>query len=400
MNPLKDRNILLGITGGIAAYKSCELVRLLVKAGANVNVVMTENAKKFITPLTCQTLSVNPVIEDTFDTIHGAEIKHITLPDETDAFVVAPATANFIGKLASGIADDFLTTIALAYTKPILIAPAMNVHMYENRIVQRNINTLKEFGHIIIEPRTGSLACGYEGKGRMEEPSRIVEYIEAFLMPKDFKGIKAIVTAGPTREYIDPVRFITNPSSGKMGYALARKLAQRGADVVLVSGPTNLDSPHGVKIVRVKTTEEMLEAVEENLEGVKLFIGAAAVADFKPKSSHKQKMKKENKGKELNLTLTKTPDIIATVSSKLKDALIVGFAAETEKLFEHAREKMERKNLDMIFANDLTASGAGFQSDTNFGYLIFKDGSTKKFEIQSKEDLADSLLDEIRKALS
>jgi len=395
VNYLKGKKILLGITGGIAAYKSCELVRLLIKKEATVNVVMTENAKKFITPLTCQTLSQNPVIESTFDTMHGAEIKHITLPDEADAFVVAPATANFIGKLASGIADDFLSTIALAYTRPILIAPAMNVHMYENKIVQRNIKTLKDYGHIIIEPASGYLACGYEGKGRMEEPARILERIEYFLAPKDFSGIKAIVTAGPTREHIDPVRYISNPSTGKMGYALARKLAMRGARVVLISGPSTIEPPYGVELVRVTSAEEMMKKTEENLDDTAIFIGAAAVADFRPEKPVSQKMKKEKKEKKLTLTLVKTPDIISEVAKKLKDGIIVGFAAETENLMKNATEKMKKKGLDMIFANDLTAAGSGFGTETNSGYLINRDGTVKKFEIQSKEDLADQLLDEI-----
>ncbi len=389
----------MGITGGIAAYKSCELVRLLVKRGASVNVVITENAKKFITPLTCQTLSVNPVIESTFDTIHGAEIKHITLPDEANAFVVAPATANFIGKLTSGIADDFITTISLAYTRPILIAPAMNVHMYENKIVQRNISTLRKFGHIIIEPREGSLACGYEGKGRMEEPEKIVEVIEDLLTPKDFKGIKAVVTAGPTREHLDPVRFISNPSTGRMGYALAKKLSQRGADVYLISGPTEIEAPDGVKVIKVTSSTEMLKAVEKNTQGAKLFIGAAAVADFKPEKKHKQKVKKESKENKQILTLVKTPDIIFSVAKKMKDGIVMGFAAETEKVVEHAVEKMRRKNLDLIFANDLTAEGAGFGSETNYGTLIFKNGTQKGFDLQNKDDLADAILDEIKNLL-
>ena len=394
---LKGKNILLGVTGGIAAYKSCELLRALIKQGATVNVAMSENAKKFITPLTCQTLSGNPVLNSTFDTEQNAEIKHISLPDEADSFVIAPATANIIGKLANGIADDFISTMALAYTKSIILSPAMNIHMYENKIVQYNLNKLKKFGFTVIEPAIGYLACGYEGRGRLPEIELITDLVINSIIEKDLQGISVVITAGPTREHIDPVRYISNPSTGKMGYSIAKLLAFRGATVNLVSGPSNMPAAYNVNITNVTSAEEMNREVEKLIPKADLFIGTAAVADYRPVKYSNKKIKKESNGKKLNIDTVKNPDIISNVSKIAPNVKIMGFAAETNDLINNAKEKLSRKKLDLIFANDLTKNGSGFGTDTNSGILIKKNGEKIKFDIQSKEELANKLIDEIKK---
>lgn len=391
---LKGKKILLGITGGIACYKSAELVRLLVKNNATVNVVMTASATRFVTPLTFQTLSMNPVLTDTFDTAHGVEIKHISLPQECDLFVIAPATANIIGKIASGIGDDLLTSMVLASTKPVLIVPSMNNFMWENKIVQENIKKLKEHGFLIMEPDEGFLACGYEGKGRMPEAERILDEIIKCMTKKDLKGFKILVTAGPTREPIDPVRFISNPSTGKMGYAIAREAAMRGAKVVLVSGPSTLESPPVSKFISVTRAEEMAKHVFHEAKDADAVIMTAAVADYTPGEYSKTKIKK-NTGK-LTLELVKTTDILKKLGEKKNKKILVGFAAETDDIENNAMKKLKEKNLDMIVVNKIGEEGCGFGSDTNKVTMIFRDGKRKHLDTMPKSEVARVLLDEVK----
>ncbi|MCL4478662.1 MAG: bifunctional phosphopantothenoylcysteine decarboxylase/phosphopantothenate--cysteine ligase CoaBC [Deltaproteobacteria bacterium] len=388
---LEGKNILVGVTGGIAAYKAVELVRLLTKRKAAVNVVMTENAEKFVTRLTFQTISGNPVIPDTFDLAYGAEIKHISIPGDTDLAVIAPATADFIGKAAGGIADDLLTTMMLAITKPVLIAPSMNVHMYENGIVQDNIKKLKRYGFYFIEPDSGWLACGYEGKGRLAEPEDIVEEIESILSKKDIKGKKLIVTAGPTREYMDPVRFISNPSSGKMGYAIARAARLRGAEVTLISGRVAVKPPYGVKFIETESAKQMLEHVSKLFNESDGIIMSAAVSDYTPVTVEQHKIKKMHDS--LEIKLYRTVDILESIAKDKGKKVIIGFAAETDDLEKYARQKMKSKRMDMIVANDVAAKGSGFGVDTNRATLIYKDDSAEELPLMSKAELADVILD-------
>ncbi|MGB9735531.1 MAG: bifunctional phosphopantothenoylcysteine decarboxylase/phosphopantothenate--cysteine ligase CoaBC [bacterium] len=390
---LENKQILLGVTGGIAAYKALELVRLLTKQNAVVNVVMTKNAEQFIGKVSFQTLSGNPVLTDTFDLSSGAEIKHISLPDNASIAVIAPATANFIGKLAHGIADDLLSTMMLAMTKPVLIAPSMNVHMYNNPIVQDNINKLKRYGYHFIEPNEGWLACGYEGKGRLAEPEQIVEEIESLLTIKDLKGKTILVSAGPTREYIDPVRFISNPSSGKMGYAIARAARMRGADVILVSGKVNIKPPYGVKYIEVESAKQMFEQISGLADRVDCIIMSSAVSDFTPSKTNQQKIKKTMEY--LDIRLERTQDIISSVAKNKGNKIIVGFAAETENIEHYAKEKLIQKNLDMIVANNVTEKGSGFGADTNKALIVFRDGTVEDIPLMRKVDLADVILDRV-----
>ncbi|MGC8900819.1 MAG: bifunctional phosphopantothenoylcysteine decarboxylase/phosphopantothenate--cysteine ligase CoaBC [bacterium] len=390
---LENKQILLGVTGGIAAYKALELVRLLTKQNAVVNVVMTKNAEQFIGKVSFQTLSGNPVLTDTFDLSSGAEIKHISLPDNASIAVIAPATANFIGKLAHGIADDLLSTMMLAMTKPVLIAPSMNVHMYNNPIVQDNINKLKRYGYHFIEPNEGWLACGYEGKGRLAEPEQIVEEIESLLTIKDLKGKTILVSAGPTREYIDPVRFISNPSSGKMGYAIARAARMRGADVILVSGKVNIKPPYGVKYIEVESAKQMFEQISGLADRVDCIIMSSAVSDFTPSKTNQQKIKKTMEY--LDIRLERTQDIISSVAKNKGNKIIVGFAAETENIEHYAKEKLIQKNLDMIVANNVTEKGSGFGADTNKALIVFREGTVEDIPLMRKVDLADVILDRV-----
>ncbi|MCL5878518.1 MAG: bifunctional phosphopantothenoylcysteine decarboxylase/phosphopantothenate--cysteine ligase CoaBC [Deltaproteobacteria bacterium] len=390
---LENKNILLGVTGGIAAYKSLELVRLLTKQNAVVNVVMTEHAEKFIGRMSFQALSGNPVLADTFDLSSGVEIKHISLPDDASLAVVAPATANFIGKVAHGIADDLLTTMMLAMTKPVLIAPSMNVHMYENRIVRDNIARLKQYGYHFIEPNEGWLACGYEGKGRLAEPDQIVEEIELLLTKKDFQGRHILVSAGPTREYLDPIRFISNPSSGKMGYALAKAARMRGADVTLVSGKVNIKPPYGVHFIEVESAHQMFEKINSFFKKTDCIIMSSAVSDFTPSKTSPQKIKKTSE--HLDISLDRTKDILSAVAKNKEDRIIVGFAAETENVEQYAREKLRQKNMDMIVANNVTEKNSGFEADTNKVVIINRDGTAEDFPLMRKSDLADVILDRI-----
>ena len=390
---LKGKKIILGVTGGIAAYKAAELVRELVRSGAEVFVVMTRSAQAFITPLTFQTLSGNKVTTELFSLIEESEIGHISLADRAELLVIAPATANIIGKIAGGIADDMLTTIVMATKAPVLLAPAMNVHMWENPICQENIQRLRSRGFHFIDPEAGELACGYEGKGRLAEIPAIVEEIRSILSPRDLAGETLLVTAGPTEEPIDPVRFLSNRSSGRMGFAIARAARLRGARVILVSGPSALLAPSGVKSIPIRTAVEMREAVLENLPLVSVLVMAAAVSDYRPKTSSSGKIKKDQA--ELTLPLELNPDILREAGQRKEKRLLIGFAAETESLLANARKKLAEKNLDLIVANDVGRPGAGFAVDTNIVKLIDRSGKIEELPLMSKEDLADHLLDRI-----
>ena len=390
---LKGRKIVLGVTGGIAAYKAAELVRELVKEEAEVHVVMTRSAQAFITPLTFQTLSGNPVTTELFNLIAESEIGHIALADKADLLAIAPATANIIGKIAAGIADDMLTTIVLATQAPVLMAPAMNVHMWENKICQENIQKLRSHGYHFIDPDAGELACGYEGKGRLAEIPAIVEEIRSLLSPKDFSGDGVLVTAGPTEEPMDPVRFLSNRSSGKMGFALARAARRRGAEVTLISGPTSLAVPPKMKHIPVRSAVQMGEAVMGHLESASVLIMAAAVSDYRPKQRALEKIKKS--APEAVVELELNPDILAEAGRHKKSRILVGFAAETENLLASSREKLKKKNLDLIVANDVTLPGAGFGVDTNIVKIIDRDGKVEELALMAKEDLADRILDRI-----
>ena len=358
--------VLVGVTGGIAAYKAAEIVRSLVKEGLDVHVVMTRNAQEFITPLTLQVLSGNPVWTETFHLTQEQEIGHISLVDRSSLFLIAPATANVLGKVAAGVADDLLTTMVCAATKiPVIFAPSMNVNMYQNPITQENIERLKRFGHLFIEPEEGELACGVQGVGRLADPGDIAEQVVGRLAPKDLAEERILVTAGPTEEAIDPVRFLTNPSSGKMGYAIARAAAQRGAKVTLISGPTSCVPPLDVALVRVRSAEERRKAASNASprEKFPMLVMAAAVSDFAPVRRAKQKVKKQDAS--LTVKLKTTPDILLELGRKKEDRLLIGFAAETQSLVKNARAKLEKKNLDLIVANDVSRKEIGFQSDSN-----------------------------------
>ena len=395
---LKGKKILLCVTGGIAVFKAAALTSKLTQAGALVKVMMSESAMKFVTPLTFQALSRHDVYTDTFDEKDSAVIAHIDLADWADIALVAPATANCIGKLAHGIADDMVTTTLLATTAPIWIAPAMNVHMYENKIVQKNIETLKAVGYRFIEPGEGFLACGYVAKGRLEEPETILAKLEeAFSEHKPLQGKKILVTAGPTREKIDPVRFMTNFSSGKMGYAIAEVAAGLGADVILVSGPTVLMPPVHVTTVQVQSAQDMLEAVLEHYATADVVIKTAAVADYRPKYVYDEKMKKQIG--DTVIELERTTDILKTLGEKKEHQLLVGFAAETTNVKEYATKKLHVKNADMIVANDVKAAGAGFGTDTNIVTMYRKDGQVVELPLLTKREVAREILMQIEAML-
>jgi len=391
---LSGKKIVLGVSGGIAAYKACELVSRLKKLNADVHVIMTASAAKFVTPLTFQSLSLNQVAVDMFDTPNYWEIEHISLAKQADVIVIAPATANIIGKLANGIADDMLSTTVMATKAKVLIAPAMNTNMYENPVLQRNIKLLSELGYIMIPPTEGRLACGDVGKGKMAEPAVIEKSIIDLLNPvQDMAGKTVLVTAGPTREAIDPVRFISNNSTGKMGYAIARQAALRGAKVYLVSGPTNLDTPIGVERYDVISAEEMYSKVMELFPVCDIVIKAAAVADYAPMTAYSQKVKKS--GNQLELKLKKNPDILCELGKIKGNKILVGFAMETENLVENAAEKVKKKNLDFIAANDLNEAGAGFAAETNAVKLIDREGDIENIPLKMKDEIADIILDRI-----
>ena len=390
---LKGKAVVLGVTGGIAVYKAVELLRLLTKAGADVHVVMTRGATEFVTPLTFQTLSGNPVHLELFNLVSEQQIGHISLAERADLFLIAPATANFIGKMACGIADDLLSTTVMATRAPVLVAPAMNVNMYQNPIYRENEARLKGHGYLFIPPASGMLACGYEGEGKLPAPELIIEEAVAALTPKRLCGERILVTAGPTREEIDPVRYISNHSSGKMGYAIARAARLRGAEVTLVTGPTAIPVPYGVSVVRVESAEEMRDAVLGRLEQCDIVIKAAAVADYRPRLRAETKMKKS--ADSLSIELEKNPDILGEIGARKGDRLLVGFAAETEELVANATGKLSRKNLDLIVANDVSQEGAGFNVDTNIVKLLFRDGHVEDIPLMGKHQLAGVILDRV-----
>jgi len=390
---LRGKVIVLGVTGGIAVYKAVELLRLLTKAGAAVHVVMTRAATEFVTPLTFQTLSGNPVHLELFNLISEQEIGHISLAERADLFLIAPATANFIGKMACGIADDLLSTTVMATRAPVLVAPAMNVNMYRNPIYQENEARLKGHGYLFIPPASGMLACGYEGEGKLPDPQLILEEAAAALTPKGLAGERILITAGPTREEIDPVRFISNHSSGKMGYAIAKVARQRGAEVTLVTGPTSIPEPYGVSVVRVESAAQMREAVLARLEQTDIVIKAAAVADYRPTQRAEMKVKKS--ASRLAIELEKNPDILSEIGAHKGNRLLVGFAAETEELVGNATRKLAQKNLDLIVANDVSLAGAGFNVDTNIVKLLFRDGRIEDIPIMGKHELAGLILNRV-----
>ncbi|PKJ56599.1 bifunctional phosphopantothenoylcysteine decarboxylase/phosphopantothenate--cysteine ligase CoaBC [Bacillus sp. SN10] len=395
---LKGKKILLCVTGGIAVFKAAALTSKLTQAGAIVKVMMSESAMKFVTPLTFQALSRHDVYTDTFDEKDSAVIAHIDLADWADVVLVAPATANCIGKLANGIADDMITTTLLATTAPVWIAPAMNVHMYENKIVQKNMMTLKTLGYTFIEPGEGFLACGYVAKGRLEEPEVIIARLEgAFSEQKPLQGKRILITAGPTREKIDPVRFMTNFSSGKMGYAIAEVAANLGAEVILVSGPTALNPPLHVTTVQVESAQDMLEAVIQHYQNVDVVIKTAAVADYRPKYVHDNKMKKKNG--DAVIELERTVDILKTLGEMKDKQLLIGFAAETTNVEEYATKKLREKNANMIVANDVKAQGAGFGTDTNIVTMYRKDGEVIELPLLTKKEVAREILKQIEMML-
>jgi len=391
---LQGKTIILGVSGGIAVYKAVELLRLLTKAEADVHVIMTKNAREFVTPLTFQTLSGHPVHTDLFNLSQEYEIDHISLADRADLFILVPATANLVGKIAQGLADDLLTTTIMATKAPVLVVPAMNSNMYENRIYQRNQSYLAELGYEILEPVSGSLACGWEGPGKLPDPSVIFNTAESILSPKDLRGCHILVTAGPTREEIDPVRYLSNYSSGKMGFAVATAALQRGAQVTLIAGPTYLTVPGGVDLIPVSSAAEMHSAVLSHLDSNDVIIKAAAVADYRPIDRSSQKLKKSSDN--LMLELEKTVDILAELGQRKGERILVGFAAETERLMTHAAEKLKKKNLDLIVANDITREGAGFDGDTNIVRILHADGKVEELEKMSKRAVADKLLDRVK----
>jgi len=394
---LTNKKIVLGVTGGIAAYKAAELTRALIKAGAQVKVIMTKSAAEFITPLTMQTLSQNQVYTDMFIPTDKYDMAHIALAEFADAFVIAPATANVIGKIASGIGDDLLSTTIMAQVKPTLICPAMNDKMLANPIVQDNINKLKKFGYVVMDSAEGELACKTQGKGRLPDVTEIVEVIEKLLTPKDLDGVNILITAGSTEEPLDPVRFITNLSSGKMGYALAIAAHRRGAKVTLISGPTTLPLPPVEKIIKVRTAQEMHKAVLDNYKKAAIIIKAAAVADYCPKVLSAEKIKKDKKI--LSLELKRNPDIIAEIGKNKGNRILVGFAMETQNLLANAREKLKKKNMDLIVANNLQEEGAGFRTDTNIITIIDGTGRAESFEKMTKIEAAEEIINRVLKII-
>ncbi|MEC2074638.1 bifunctional phosphopantothenoylcysteine decarboxylase/phosphopantothenate--cysteine ligase CoaBC [Metabacillus fastidiosus] len=396
---LKGKKVLLCVSGGIAVYKAAALTSKLTQSGAAVKVIMTNSACEFVTPLTFQALSRNDVFFDTFDEKDSSVIAHIDLADWADIAIVAPATANAIGKLANGIADDMMTTTLLATKAPVWIAPAMNVNMYDNRAVQKNIETLHHYGYQFIEPSEGYLACGYVGKGRLEEPEKIVSLLKKHFSKTDdlLKRVNILITAGPTREKVDPVRYFSNYSSGKMGYAIAEEAAKLGANVTLVTGPTAISHPDFVEIIEVESAEEMLQAVLRKYDQADVVIKSAAVADYRPKYPLDKKMKKETE--QLEVKMEKTTDILKTLGELKNDQLLVGFAAETNEVENYALGKLKKKNLDMIVANNVLTEGAGFGTDTNIVTIYDKYNETIELPLMTKNEVASKLLLHVNKLL-
>lgn len=390
---LQGKHIVLGVTGSIAAYKIASLASMLKKREADVTVIMTRNAVNFINPITFETLTGNKCLTDTFDRNFQYNVEHVSLAKQTDVFMVAPASANVIARAAHGIADDMLTTTLLACECPKIIAPAMNTRMYRNPIVQDNMKLLESYGMEVITPATGYLACGDTGEGKMPEPELLLEYIIKALKPRDMSGIKVLVTAGPTREKIDPVRYISNHSTGKMGYAIARAAMMRGAEVTLVTGKTDIEPPMGVNLVDIVSAGDMAQAVKSRADEQDIIIKAAAVADYRPKYAADEKVKK--KDGDMSIELERTEDILGFLGAhKKKNQFLCGFSMETEHMIENSRTKLEKKNLDLIVANNLKQQGAGFGTDTNIVTLLSKE-DTIQLPIMSKEEVADKLLDYI-----
>jgi phosphopantothenoylcysteine decarboxylase/phosphopantothenate--cysteine ligase len=393
---MQGKRIILGVTGGIAAYKAAELVRELVRRGAIVRVVMTDHACEFVRPLTFETLSGNTVATDLFRLTGDHEIDHIALADFAELVVIAPATANIIGKLAAGIADDLLTTVMLATTVPVLMCPAMNAKMYASAVVRENMARLIARGYAVLEPGYGELACRTEGQGRLPEVPEIAEEIESLLSPKNLQGEHILVTAGPTQEPFDPVRYITNHSSGKMGYALAVIARRRGAAVTLISGPTELPAPRGVRFVQVQTALAMRDSVLDHLKEATVVIKAAAVADYRPTVCQTTKIKKS--AERMTVRLERNPDIIAAIGKRKGNRIVVGFAMESDHLLENARAKLMDKRMDFIVANDLTTPGAGFRTDTNIIRILDREGGDETFPLMDKLDAAGVILDRVKRA--
>lgn len=391
---LKGKTVVLGVTGGIAAYKIASLASMLVKQHADVQVIMTENATNFITPITFETLTGNKCLVDTFDRNFQFQVEHVALAKRADIFMIAPATANVIAKVAHGLADDMLTTTFLACKKPKYIVPAMNTQMYENPITQDNLDICRRYGMHVVEPASGYLACGDTGAGKMPEPELLMEYImQELAFEKDMVGKKVLVTAGPTREAIDPVRYITNHSTGKMGYAIAQAAARRGAEVTLVSGPVNLKAPLGVKLVPVTSAREMFQAVTEASSMQDVIVKAAAVADYRPKYVGTEKTKK--KDGDMNLEMERTDDILAWLGAHRQPGQVLcGFSMETENMLENSQAKLKKKNVDMIAANNLKTAGAGFGTDTNVVTIITREGA-EELAMMTKEQVAHQLLNRI-----
>ena len=391
---LKGKTIVLGVTGGIACFKAAALASLLVKQHANVQVIMTENATKFVTPLTFEQLTGQKALTDTFDRNFQHSVEHIAVADRADLVLIAPATANIIAKLAHGLADDMLTTTVLACDCPKAIAPAMNTKMYENPVTQDNLAILRRYGWEVAEPASGHLACGAEGKGRLPEPEELLELcLHAIAREKDLRGRRVLVTAGPTREALDPVRYLTNRSSGRMGYAIAKAAARRGAEVTLVTGPTALPRPGYMEIVDVESAQEMFEAVTSRATDMDIIIKAAAVADYRPADVAEDKIKK--KDGDLSIPLERTRDILGTLGQQKREGqFLCGFSMETRDLIENSRKKLTKKNLDMVAANNVKVAGAGFGVETNVLTLITPDGE-KELPLMSKDAAADALLDAI-----
>lgn len=392
------KHVIVGISGGIAAYKALDVVSSLKKQGLTIHVIMTQNACQFVTPLSFQTISQNYVISDMWTEPKTWEVEHIELSKKADAFLIVPATANVIGKIAAGIADDMLTTTLMATKCPVIVVPSMNTNMYENPIFQQNMKKLKDFGYYFMEPADGRLACGDYGKGKLPQYEDIVEYTLEVLnrnTKKDFEGKRVLVTAGPTIEAIDPVRFISNHSSGKMGYALAEEAYKRGAEVLLISGPVvGLPCPEGIRKIDIISTQDMLGAVQSNYEWADVVIKAAAPADYRPVNVSNSKIKKTEDL--LELKLTRNPDILKELGKNKGKKILVGFAAETQDLIEYAKDKISKKNLDFIVANDITETGAGFKSDTNIVKIIDAHGNITQYDIKSKSEVANIILDKVK----
>lgn len=391
---LKGKQIILGVTGGIAAYKAADLVSRLGKEGALVEVIMTEAAKEFINPLTFQTMSNHPVHTSMFNEIDKFDVEHISLAKKADMLLVVPATANTIGKIANGIADNLLTTVIMATKAKVAFAPAMNTGMYTNPLYQENVEKLTKLGYDFIEPSVGLLACGDVGAGKMEEPAEIVKYLIDYFTKKDLKCKKITVTAGATIESMDPIRFLSNHSSGKMGYAIARAARSRGAEVTLISAASDLDLPRGVNLVEIETTQDMFHAVGEYFDDTDMLIKAAAPADYRPKNRSDIKIKKSADDDEVMMVeFVRNPDILKYYGNKKKDQVVIGFAAETNQLIENARKKVVDKNMDFVVANNVTIEDVGFKSDNNLGIIIDKDGKVKELPKMSKDLLANEILD-------